>query len=178
MLASGGLVLQTLVCAALLRPPKPKKTNISYSNKSVEVSELGPKQCTANPNRLTKLRLAFKKSLDFSLWKSSHFIFYLAGRCLGLIAITPMVTYVIARTSYHGIDPLLGSFILTAYGIGSIIGRSLTSVITNARCTHRLGYYVASTWIGGILVCASVLISNQPYIFMLVYALYGITLGK
>ncbi len=171
MLLSAGFTIQGLVCAALLRPVRTEKTSIAPCN-----SDDADKK--AEQSKWKEIRLILFETFDLSLWKQKAFIFLLLGRCFGMISASVMLTYAMSRAVHEGIDSLLASTIITAFGIGALSGRFLTGGVANATCTNRLLYYSLSTLAGAILVLATIFAKGQIYIYLAIYSLYGLSIGK
>ncbi len=91
-----------------------------------------------------------------------------------------VLTYALSRAIHAGIDSLLASTIITAFGGGAITGRFLTGGVANAARTNRLLYYSLSTCTlaGAILVLATIFAEGQMYIYVAIYSLYGLSIGK
>ncbi len=181
MLLSVGFTVQGLVCAALLRPIRIYKTNIasicSAENSNTSTCDPVHVDKKRQQSKWKKMRSLFE-TFDISLWKQKAFIFLLLGRCFGMVSSSVMLTYAISRAVHEGIDSLLASSIVTAFGVGAFSGRFLTGGVANAACTNRLLYYSLSTLAGAILVLATIFAEGQIYIYVAIYSLYGVCACK
>ncbi len=187
-----GIVLQGAVFASLMRPlvgaPKHKLTTrpASTAGKIYNPQGQAPKSEDAqgrskkspSKSKATVLCVSIVKLFDVSLMKEGRFLLFLCGRSLSMAGGQVMMTYAVARAVSMDIGKLDASFLLTAMGGASAVGRFLIGAIADTKCAPPLVLYYSAIFVGGILACLSTLAREHLYQHIILYVLFGLTMGK
>ncbi len=186
MLLSAAVSIQGLVCAAAMRPvaatvdKNTRKTQTRQPYQEVNAAVKDPlKEKSEEQERNCNCSLtAILKPFDLSLWKSADFVLLLVSRGLSMSNLWVMHTYAVPRAVHLGIDKLQASLLQLSLGIGAIVSRFLTGVVTNLECTNRLVYYTVWQAVSGVVVMSSTLAGDHLYLFIAIYGVYGFCSGK
>ena len=194
MMLHGGICLHITLFGALMFPiPQQRQTN-SLPSKTVQdntqCKEMATIRCNdqhSNNNNserhknhqtsnscLRNIAVMFEPSL----LKQWDFIIYIMGSILLNFGIAVMYQHSPSRAVYYGIDRLHASVIPSGIAMGSTFARVLASVLGNMKCTIRPLYYAIVVGAGGVVCCASCLLSSVFIGTMVTAGLYGIFLGQ
>ena len=178
-----GVVLQCVVFAALMRPPnlKNKLPSVPAKRDSAEgfLSKADDVSRRKSVVQSAWMVLGhFQKALRVAYLKNLKMLFFLSMKTFSVTGIITVYKFCIARAVHLGINKFYASFLITAIGTNSCLFRWIGGFIGNLRCTNRLIMYTFSTMLAGLMIVLSVIVSNDFYVHLAFYLIYGAFLGK
>ena len=138
-----------------------------------------------NKDTLSKKPISFMKvlqsvcdTLDITLLGHCGFLLLACSALPTHVGIATFNSYTIQRAIILGVDPVIASFIFTALGSGSMVGRFLTGVVGNMSCSNRTVQYGCTAMMVGVGVLVSIIHTDAPAYHIAMGGFIGFFVGK
>lgn len=124
----------------------------SLPSEKEEEEECGSKCCPCSKSTWS----SFKEMTDITLFKDPVFMLFSFSNLLTSIGFCVPYIYLPDRAHQLGIDEKRGSFLVSAIGIGNMLGRLIFGYLSDKPCVNRLMMYNTVLTICGIISMVSV----------------------
>ena len=196
--------LQALFCACLLRPP-PESASAEIVSSAIKTTEretinneLSDKEgaygnnCEGSAEHVPSSHIRTKSSgyqckSFFKAAYNSLGLFLLKNKAFSLLLFsifpiffgaTTYFTYGINRAIHQGVDKIVASFVNSALGCGSLVGRLLTGLVGNLKCTNRNVQLAVTALLSGVVTMLSSFTGSSVELHLVFGFLFGLSFGK
>ena len=180
LLVYGGVMLNGLICAALIRPEDMQMSDTKKDQRSkLQYSDKSSSECPSDKSHTSSLYTSLKSitSLcDCSIFTNAAFVVYIVGFFLLMLGYDFVFTYLPIKAVDNGTNRSKAPLLITVIGATGTAFRLIGGFISTGDATRRQVIFAAATLISGL--CSIISIWCISFSSLVIYAaIFGATSG-